>query len=114
VEFSITFLKIYYLAFKLVAPLILTDFFSIALIGLIVGRLEKWKSGEAIYWAFITATTVGYGDFRPKRGVSRFLAIIIAIHGLILFSILGAIAVQVMFFIAGEHLDLQALQALQE
>jgi voltage-gated potassium channel len=114
VEFSLTFLKIYYLAFKLVAPLILTDSLSILLIGLIVGRLEKWKSGEAIYWAFITATTVGYGDFRPKRGITRFLAIIVAIHGLILFSILGAIAVQVTFYIAGERLDLLAIQALQE
>jgi hypothetical protein len=35
-----------------------------------------------VYYAFITATTVGYGDFHPKRTASKYLAIAIALIGL--------------------------------
>lgn len=112
-EFTITFLKTFYLAIKLGAPLILTEVSSIIIMGLIVGRIEKWKLGEAIYWSCVTATTVGYGDFRPARGFSRFLAIVIAVQGLIIFAILGSVAVQSTFIAFETHPDVQAIRSLR-
>ncbi|MGB5707972.1 MAG: potassium channel family protein [Arenicellales bacterium] len=110
-EFTIAFVKTFYLAVKLGAPLLLTDIASILILGLIVGRLEKWKPGEAIYWSCMTVTTVGYGDFHPARGFSRFLAILIAVHGLIIFAILGSVAVQATLIPAETHIDVQAIRS---
>lgn len=112
-EFTITFIRTFYLGIKLGAPLLLADVASILIMGLIVGRLEKWKPGEAIYWSLVTATTVGYGDFRPKRGISRFLAIVIAVEGLLLFAILGSVAVQATFIAVEAHVDVQAIRSLK-
>lgn len=112
-EFTFTFVETFLLAIQLGAPLFAALVFDIVLLGLLVGHFEKWRRREAIYWAFITATTVGYGDFRPAKGISRFFAIVIAVHGLIFFAILGSIAVQATLVAAGEHLDPQALKTLR-
>lgn len=61
--------------------------------GLTIGRLEGWKQSDALYHAFINATTVGYGDFRPTRGVCKALAVFNAIVGLILTGIVVGAAV---------------------
>lgn len=113
-EFTFTFVKTFFLAIKLGAPLVAALVIGIVLLGLLVGRFEKWRRREAIYWAFITATTVGYGDYRPTRGISRFFAIVIAVHGLIFFAVLGSIAVQATLVAAGEHLDPLTLQSLRQ
>lgn len=112
-EFTFTFTKTFILGIKVGAPLVLSVITSILVLGMIVGRLEKWKPGEAIYWSFVTATTVGYGDYRPARGISRFLAIVIAVHGLIFFAILGALAVQATIVAADQHIDFEAIKALK-
>ena len=109
-EFTFTFLKTFLIAMQLGAPLFCSLIASILVLGMIVGRMEKWGFGDAIYWSFVTATTVGYGDYRPARGLSRFLAILIAVHGLILFAILGAIAVQATLVAVDMHIDLEAVK----
>jgi voltage-gated potassium channel len=68
--------------------------------GLIVMFLEERSPdheirniGEAIWWAIVTMTTVGYGDYTPQSGFSRVMAVIIMFAGLSLISILtGTIA----------------------
>jgi voltage-gated potassium channel len=65
----------------------------IAILGLVAGRKEGWSRFDSIYWTFITATTVGYGDVRPVKTVSRILSIMIAFMGLTLSGFLIALAV---------------------
>ena len=67
---------------------------AVTLLGLAVGRQEGWSRFDSIYWSFITATTVGYGDVRPVRRKSKIVAIIIAFLGLTLSGIVIAVAVQ--------------------
>jgi voltage-gated potassium channel len=43
----------------------------IVALGLLLGRLEGWPRLEALYQAFINATTVGYGDFHPPAKQER-------------------------------------------
>ena len=46
-----------------------------------------------MYWSFVTATTLGYGDFRPSKKISKALAIVITLTGLVCSGIVVAIAV---------------------
>jgi hypothetical protein len=58
------------------------------------GKQEGWSRFDSVYWSFITATTVGYGDVRPVKRKSKILAVIIAFLGLTLTGIVIAVAVQ--------------------
>ena len=64
-------------------PIVLVLIAFITANGLVIGRIEGWRRGDALYHAFINATTVGYGDLRPTRGVSKFLAVLNAFLGLL-------------------------------
>ena len=75
-------------------PLLLGLCLVIAGLAVAVGRQEGWSLGDSLYFGFITATTVGYGDFRPTHGRGKFLAILIAPVGLVMTGIIVALAVQ--------------------
>jgi voltage-gated potassium channel len=90
---TITFLREFGTALWVAAPVVLSLAIVIVLLGQFVGRHEGWSRFDSIYWSFVTATTVGYGDIRPTKVRSRILAIVIAILGLVLTGILIAIAV---------------------
>lgn len=92
--FTIEFLKLFALGLVLAAPLLLFLILSIALIGLRVGRREGWSYSDSLYYAFITASTVGYGDFHPRGRASKAWAIGIAFLGLILTGLVVALGVQ--------------------
>ena len=92
-EFTFKYLYYFFEYVALVWPLLALLAVIVVLMGLVVGRLESWSRFDAIYWAFITATTVGYGDFRPLRRFSRIISILIAFVGVILTGILIALAV---------------------
>ncbi len=44
--------------------------------------LENYKFEDAIWWAFVTATTVGYGDISPTSLTGRILAGLLMIVGI--------------------------------
>ena len=73
---------------------------SAALVGLVVGLgvfvglREGWSIGESIYFSFITSLTIGYGDFAPKLMLSRVLAVVIGLCGILLTALLAAVAVK--------------------
>jgi len=37
---------------------------------------------DAVWWAFVTATTVGYGDISPESGIGRVIAAILMLTGI--------------------------------
>jgi len=91
-DFSIAFALYFANDLFLIGPLVVLLLIVILGLGMIVGRVESWSRFDAVYWALITATTVGYGDIRPVRKISKSLSIIIAFCGLILGGIMVAIA----------------------
>jgi voltage-gated potassium channel len=90
-EFTLDFVRIFGLALVYVAPILIFLALLIILIGLVVGRKEGWSLADAVYYACITATTVGYGDFHPRKSASKFLAIIIALIGVLLTGMVVAV-----------------------
>lgn len=93
-QFTMDFLRVFGWGVYLAAPIVLFFLAVIITMGQIVGRREGWSRFDAVYYAMITATTVGYGDFRPQTQLSKCLAILIAFCGLMFSGILVALAVQ--------------------
>ena len=91
---TIIFLRDFVLGLWLMFPLLFVLLAAISWLGRIVGKREGWSRLDSFYWAFVTATTLGYGDLRPANNRSKLLAILIAFLGLILTGIVIAVAVQ--------------------
>ena len=89
---TLTFLKVLALGLLELLPIIVFLIILIAVMGLKIGKWEKWDLSDSLYFAFITATTVGYGDLRPGQKGSKFLSIIIALAGIILTGIIVAVS----------------------
>jgi hypothetical protein len=65
-------------------------------LGLVIGFLEEWPVGDAVYFTFITGLTIGYGDMVPRQGFARGLAIAIGVSGVFLTGVIAGIAVYAM------------------
>jgi len=91
-EFTFEFIRMFSIGLYYAAPLLATLALLIVVLGHFLGRLEGWSKFDALYHAFITATTVGYGDFHPSRKRSKVLAIVITFVGIVFTGILVAIA----------------------
>ena len=64
------------------------------LLGAVIGFLERWSVSETIYFTFVTALTIGYGDLAPKRVTSRMIALAIGFSGILLTGLVAAIGVR--------------------
>jgi voltage-gated potassium channel len=92
--FTIEFVKIFAIGVFYASPLIIFLISLISVLGLVIGKREGWSLPDSVYYAFITATTVGYGDYRPANKTGKFLAIGIAFVGLLLTGIVVAIGLE--------------------
>ncbi|WP_353071287.1 potassium channel family protein [Tunturiibacter gelidoferens] len=90
---TIRFLKHLAVGLWLFSPLLLTLMLVIMLLGYLAGKQEGWSRFDSFYWAFVTATTVGYGDFRPTKRRSKLIAILTAVLGLLTMGIIIALGV---------------------
>jgi voltage-gated potassium channel len=91
-EFTLDFVRMFALGVYYSAPLLAALALLIIILGHRVGRLEGWSHLDAIYHAFVAATTLGYGDLHPTRKRSKLLVIVITFVGIIFTGILVAIA----------------------
>jgi len=104
VAFTLTFIRFLLSDLILAAPLVLSFFLLILVLGQIVGRIEGWSGFDSTYWSFITALTVGYGDIRPLKKRSKTLAVIIALTGIMFTGIFVSLTVHSATKAFGEHL----------
>ena len=54
-------------AIRLAWPVLSIIFAIQVALGLLIGFLEGWSVGDAIYFTFVTSLTIGYGDIVPRR-----------------------------------------------
>lgn len=93
-ELTSQFIKLFGIGLFYTAPVLTFLLSLIVLLGQFIGKLESWSKLDALYFCLITATTVGYGDFRPHSTKGKFLAISIAFLGLLLTGIIVAVGVK--------------------
>ena len=65
-----------------------------ALLGAVIGWREGWPLGDAIYFAFVSGLTIGYGDLVPTEPLSRVLAVCIGFTGILLTGLVAAVGVR--------------------
>ena len=95
-EFTFWFLQTFFWMLLLSSPLLFFLSLVIFIMGRVINRIEGWKIGwiGSFYYSFITATTVGYGDFCPVKRRSRVLAIAIGLTGLVMTGIVVAVGIE--------------------
>jgi voltage-gated potassium channel len=113
-EFTIAFVKLFFWSIYLVAPLLVFLSFFIILLGQIVCSIEKWGKFDGLYWSFITATTVGYGDIRPLKKVSKALSVAIALVGIMLTGIIIAVTINTASIALEKHGDERIIEEMKE
>jgi len=79
---------------RVVWPILSVLLGLIVALGLVVGLIEGWSVHESIYFAFVSGLTIGYGDLAPKSLLTRALAILIGVCGVLLTALVAAIAVK--------------------
>jgi ABC-type uncharacterized transport system permease subunit len=83
-------------AMHLAWPVLSTILGIQVVLGQIIGLIEGWSVGDALYFTFTTGLTVGYGDIVPRNAWARALAILIGFTGLFLTGVIAGIAVYAM------------------
>ncbi|MDB4474008.1 potassium channel family protein [Opitutaceae bacterium] len=69
-------------------------------------------AGDALWWALVTMTTVGYGDFYPVSDAGRVVASLLMVTGIGLFGTLSGVAAG--FFLSDESDKPASLAAQQK
>lgn len=60
-------------------------FFSIFIVltgGTLISYVENRSFSDGIWWAFVTTTTVGYGDISPATDIGRIIACVLMLVGI--------------------------------
>ena len=79
---------------RLVWPILSGVLFAMVGPGLLIGHLEGWRIVDALYFTFVTGLTIGYGDLTPRHVISRLLAVVIGLAGILLTGLVAAISVE--------------------
>ena len=83
-------------------PILSALLFLIVALGVVVGLREGWSLVDSIYFAFVSGLTIGYGDLAPKTLFTRVLAVLIGICGVLMTSLVAAVAVKAFTTSQGE------------
>jgi hypothetical protein len=90
---------------KLIWPILSVLLGLMVALGVVIGLIEDWPMLDAIYFAFVSGLTIGYGDLVPKRLLSRALAITIGLTGVLLVGLIAAIGVRALERASMHHPD---------
>jgi hypothetical protein len=79
---------------RVVWPVLSALLGTMVVLGVVIGLIEGWSLQESIYFAFVSGLTIGYGDLAPGTLLTRTLAILIGVCGVLLTALVAAVAVK--------------------
>ena len=88
IEFNRTFM---HYALEIREAFVLT-LLSMVLGGCAIAKVEGIKLGDALYFAFITGLSIGYGDIAPKTDLGRVVSVAIGLIGVLFVGLTVAVA----------------------
>ena len=77
----------------------------VALGGVAISWLERLTLSDGIYFAFITALSIGYGDISPQTMIGKVLSVGIGLAGMLFVGITVAISTRALADTARQHPD---------
>lgn len=93
-RFSIDFLRAFYVLLLNLLPVWGGIAILITLSGFALAELEGLSTRDGLYFAWVTGTTVGYGDISPTTGTSQVVAVFVALLGILLTGIMVSVALE--------------------
>ncbi len=93
-RFTSAFVDAYIRLLALTAPVWGVTVLAIVLLGLVFSTVERIRVFNGLYYAFITAMTIGYGDITPATLVGKILSVLIGLFGILTTGVLVALALQ--------------------
>ena len=78
--------------FWLLRHVMLTLLVLVILDAIVIALVEGISIGNSMYFSFITAFTIGYGDITPITIIGRVLAILMGLLGIIFTGLVVAVA----------------------
>lgn len=76
--------------------------------GWVISKVEHIKLSDAIYFSFITALSIGYGDISPTTGIGKLVSVVIGLIGMLFVGITVAIATRAVAVTAKKFLEDQS------
>ena len=92
-----------FVGLRVVWPILSGLLMLIVGLGLVIGWIEGWRVSESLYFSFVTALTIGYGDLAPKTLSSRSFAVLIGLCGMLFTALVAAVAVKALTAITPEQ-----------
>lgn len=86
---------------KFVLSFVVFLFASAGILCLVEPGLSNYW--DSLWYAFISATTVGYGDFAATTLAGRLMVVFLTIYGLIFFGCLSAVIINYFSATTKEH-----------
>ncbi|WP_096085155.1 potassium channel family protein [Agaribacterium haliotis] len=112
-DFAISFIELLLAFLALLSPILLLLSVLIVAAAFVAKRYEKWSLLNTLYWAAITATTVGYGDMRPLHRPSRIMAVLIAVLGIMFTGVIVSATVSAATHALEIHTDQGTIERIK-
>ena len=92
---------------RVVVPLALI---GVLVAGALFAAVEGRSVGDGLWWAFVTVTTVGYGDIAPATSAGKLIAVALMLGGIGFLLVLAGAVVE--HFVAVETEEREVLRRL--
>ncbi len=92
--FTRHFLVIFFRMLIMTTPVWGALFLAILAMSWVFAEVEQIGFGDAMYFACVTALTIGYGDIVPATAPGKVVSVLIGILGVIATGIIVAVALQ--------------------
>lgn len=92
-KFTLMFIEYFVTGLFMVSPIIIFLLGLLLVVARITCNIEKWKSySKAVYFTFITALTIGYGQTVPRTRNGRFFSVLSGFIGVVLSGLIVSVA----------------------